>query len=228
MSKNFERPPLTHASGTPVTDNLNIQTAGPRGPALLHDVWLIEKLAHFHREVIPERRMHAKGSGAHGTFTVTHDITRFQGADGRRRVDLLASLSGGRSRGPPGNERAQHLIALGPSNGEKDDGHHDGVDDVAVQREEPREEGAATDCCEKQCAKARRLWHQKQDRADDFQRSGEKAKPLAESDGIELSDHCRGTVELCTAGSNESKPEEDFQKPKSNDFGTAGGCGCGQ
>ena len=77
MSKNFERPPLTHASGTPVTDNLNIQTAGPRGPALLQDVWLIEKLAHFHREVIPERRMHAKGSGAHGTFTVTHDITRY-------------------------------------------------------------------------------------------------------------------------------------------------------
>jgi catalase len=54
---------LTHATGAPVTDNLNIQTAGPRGPALLQDVWLIEKLAHFDREVIPERRMHAKGSG---------------------------------------------------------------------------------------------------------------------------------------------------------------------
>jgi catalase len=48
-----------------------------RGPALLQDVWLIEKLAHFAREVVPERRMHAKGSGAHGTFTVTHDITRY-------------------------------------------------------------------------------------------------------------------------------------------------------
>nr|WP_304511096.1 catalase [Dermacoccus sp. PAMC28757] len=46
-------------------------TAGPRGPILLQDLWLIEKLAHFDREVIPERRMHAKGSGAHGTFTVT-------------------------------------------------------------------------------------------------------------------------------------------------------------
>ncbi|GBL57432.1 catalase [Pseudomonas citronellolis] len=44
---------------------------------LLQDVWLLEKLAHFDREVIPERRMHAKGSGAHGTFTVTHDITRY-------------------------------------------------------------------------------------------------------------------------------------------------------
>ena len=77
MNDQSKRPPLTHASGTPVTDNLNIQTAGPRGPALLQDVWLLEKLAHFHREVIPERRMHAKGSGAHGTFTVTRDITRY-------------------------------------------------------------------------------------------------------------------------------------------------------
>ncbi len=68
---------LTTAHGAPVIDNLNIQTAGPRGPALLQDVWLIEKLAHFAREVIPERRMHAKGAGAHGTFTVTHDITRY-------------------------------------------------------------------------------------------------------------------------------------------------------
>lgn len=68
---------LTTASGAPVADNQNIQTAGPRGPALLQDVWFLEKLAHFDREVIPERRMHAKGSGAFGTFTVTHDITRF-------------------------------------------------------------------------------------------------------------------------------------------------------
>jgi catalase len=68
---------LTTAFGAPVVDNNNIQTAGPRGPALLQDVWFLEKLAHFDREVIPERRMHAKGSGAHGTFTVTHDITRY-------------------------------------------------------------------------------------------------------------------------------------------------------
>src|SRR5213592_1735432 len=70
-------PPMTHATGSPVVDNTNIQTAGPRGPALLQDIWLIEKLAHFDREVIPERRMHAKGWGAHGTFTVTKDITRY-------------------------------------------------------------------------------------------------------------------------------------------------------
>lgn len=73
-------PTLTHATGAPVADNLNIQTAGRRGPALLQDIWLIEKLAHFDREVIPERRMHAKGSGAYGTFTVTHDISRYSKA----------------------------------------------------------------------------------------------------------------------------------------------------
>ncbi|GAA0225646.1 catalase [Castellaniella daejeonensis] len=68
---------LTTAAGAPVADNQNILTAGSRGPALLQDVWLLEKLAHFDREVIPERRMHAKGAGAYGTFTVTHDITRY-------------------------------------------------------------------------------------------------------------------------------------------------------
>jgi len=68
---------LTTAFGCPVSDNQNSMTAGPRGPVLLQDVWLLEKLAHFDREVIPERRMHAKGSGAYGTFTVTHDITKY-------------------------------------------------------------------------------------------------------------------------------------------------------
>jgi catalase len=71
---------MNHATGAPVVDNLNIQTAGPRGPALLQDIWLIEKLAHFDREVIPERRMHAKGWGAHGMFTVTRDITQYSKA----------------------------------------------------------------------------------------------------------------------------------------------------
>jgi len=70
--KNF-----TTAAGAPVADNQNVQTAGPRGPMLLQDVWFIEKLAHFDREVIPERRMHAKGSGAWGSFTVTHDISQY-------------------------------------------------------------------------------------------------------------------------------------------------------
>jgi catalase len=68
---------LTHVSGAPVPNNNDILTAGKRGPLLMQDVWLVEKLAHFDREVIPERRMHAKGSGAYGTFTVTHDITKY-------------------------------------------------------------------------------------------------------------------------------------------------------
>ena len=68
---------LTTGSGAPVPDNQNTLTAGPRGPMLLQDAWFLEKLAHFDREVIPERRMHAKGSGAYGTFTVTHDISKY-------------------------------------------------------------------------------------------------------------------------------------------------------
>jgi catalase len=68
---------LTLTNGAPVGDNQNVLTAGPRGPMLLQDLWFLEKLAHFDREVIPERRMHAKGSGAYGTFTVTHDITQY-------------------------------------------------------------------------------------------------------------------------------------------------------
>ncbi len=66
---------LTTAAGAPVADNQNSRSAGPRGPLLLDDFHLVEKLAHFNREVIPERRVHAKGSGAYGTFTVTADIT---------------------------------------------------------------------------------------------------------------------------------------------------------
>ena len=72
-----EKQKLTSNVGAPVADNQNVLTAGPRGPMLLQDVWFLEKLASFDREVIPERRMHAKGSGAFGTFTVTHDITQY-------------------------------------------------------------------------------------------------------------------------------------------------------
>jgi catalase len=68
---------LTNAAGAPVADNQNSMTAGARGPVVLQDVWLLEKLAHFDREVIPERRVHAKGSGAFGTLKVTHDISRY-------------------------------------------------------------------------------------------------------------------------------------------------------
>lgn len=70
-------PFLTQSNGAPVVDNQNSMTAGQRGPLLMQDVWFLEKMAHFDREVIPERRMHAKGSGAYGTFTVTHDISKY-------------------------------------------------------------------------------------------------------------------------------------------------------
>lgn len=72
---------LTNEVGAPVADNENSKTAGARGPVVMQDVWLLEKLAHFDREVIPERRMHAKGSGAYGTFTVTHDISEYTKAN---------------------------------------------------------------------------------------------------------------------------------------------------
>lgn len=77
---------LTSVNGRPIADNQNTQTAGLRGPVTIQDPWLIEKLAHFDREVIPERRMHAKGAGAYGTFTVTHDITRYTRASIFSRV----------------------------------------------------------------------------------------------------------------------------------------------
>lgn len=68
---------LTAENGRPIADNQNVQTAGLRGPVTIQDPWYIEKLAHFDREVIPERRMHAKGAGAFGTFTVTDDLTPY-------------------------------------------------------------------------------------------------------------------------------------------------------
>jgi catalase len=71
---------LTTASGIPVADNQNSLTAGPRGPVLMQDFHLIEKMAHFNRERIPERVVHAKGAGAFGAFTVTGDITKYSKA----------------------------------------------------------------------------------------------------------------------------------------------------
>src|SRR5271165_5735526 len=72
-----EKATLTTTAGAPIGDNQNSLTAGPRGPVLLEDYQLLEKLAHQNRERIPERTVHAKGWGAHGTFTVTHDITKY-------------------------------------------------------------------------------------------------------------------------------------------------------
>ncbi len=68
---------LTTAFGAPVPDDQNTMTAGQRGPVLLQDLHLLEKLAHFDRERIPERVVHAKGAGAHGYFEVLADVTKF-------------------------------------------------------------------------------------------------------------------------------------------------------
>lgn len=96
-----ERTDITTAQGAPVSNNQDVMTAGPRGPMALQDVWFLEKMAHFDREVIPERRMHAKGSGAFGTFTVTHDITRYTKAKifseiGKKTRDVRPILHGSR------------------------------------------------------------------------------------------------------------------------------------
>ena len=88
---------LTTEFGAPVENNQHSMTAGARGPMLLQDVWFMEKMAHFDREVIPERRMHAKGSGAYGTFTVTHDITKYTKAkifsEVGKKTDLFVRFS---------------------------------------------------------------------------------------------------------------------------------------
>ncbi|MEJ9228369.1 catalase KatA [Peribacillus butanolivorans] len=68
---------LTTSWGAPVGDNQNSITAGQRGPVLIQDVHLLEKLAHFNRERVPERVVHAKGAGAFGTFEVTNDLSKY-------------------------------------------------------------------------------------------------------------------------------------------------------
>ena len=75
-----EKDHLTSNSGSPVYDNENVKTAGEHGPTVMENVWYLEKLGNFDRERIPERVVHAKGSGAFGEFKVTNDITRFTSA----------------------------------------------------------------------------------------------------------------------------------------------------
>ena len=94
---------LTTSSGAPVTDDQNSLTAGPRGPVLMQDWQLIEKLAHFNRERIPERVVHAKGTGAYGTFTLSKDLSDYtiadylNGAGKQTEVFLRFSTVGGES-----------------------------------------------------------------------------------------------------------------------------------
>lgn len=93
----MEKKKMTTAAGSPISDNQNIQTAGERGPALMQNVWMMEKLAHFNRERIPERVVHAKGTGAFGTLTITNDITKYTKAsifaEVGKKTDLLLRFS---------------------------------------------------------------------------------------------------------------------------------------
>ena len=95
-----KRPTLTTDSGMPVADNQNSITAGPRGPVLMQDFLLFEKLAHQNRERIPERAVHAKGSGAYGTLTITHDITEIHQGQGASQTGKKTEASCASRRSP--------------------------------------------------------------------------------------------------------------------------------
>ena len=92
-----DKPTLTTTAGAPIADNQNSLSAGPRGPLLMQDYQLLEKLAHQNRERIAERAVHAKGWGAFGTFTVTHDITKYTKAgifsQVGKKTEMLARFS---------------------------------------------------------------------------------------------------------------------------------------
>ena len=108
---------MTTITGIPVGDNQNSLTAGPRGPVLMQDYLLIEKMAHFNRERIPERVVHAKGSGAHGIFEVTQDITRLTKAKlfdqiGKKTEVFMRFSTVGGEKGSADTERDPRGFAL--------------------------------------------------------------------------------------------------------------------
>ena len=108
---------LTTASGRPYVENENSQSIGERGPLLLQDYILHENMAHFNRERIPERVVNAKGSGAFGTFTVTHDITKFTKAKifsniGKETKVLMRFSTVGGEKGSADTERDPRGFAM--------------------------------------------------------------------------------------------------------------------
>ena len=108
---------LTTGFGMPVDNDLNSMTAGSKGPVLIQDIHLIEKLAHFDRERIPERVVHAKGAGAHGYFEVTHDVTKYTCAkflsEVGKRTEVFARFSTvGGEKGSADSERDPRGFAL--------------------------------------------------------------------------------------------------------------------
>ena len=110
-------PQLTTTAGNPVADNQNSLSAGPRGPLLMQDYQLLEKLAHQNRERIPERTVHAKGTAAYGTLTITHDITKYTKASvfgkiGKQTEALLRFSTVAGERGAADAERDVRGFAL--------------------------------------------------------------------------------------------------------------------
>ncbi len=114
MSENKK---LTTASGIPYYYNEDTMSVGARGPLLLQDFILHEKMAHFNRERIPERVVHAKGSGAYGKFTVTHDISKYTRAKvfnkiGKETKVFLRFSTVGGEKGSADTERDPRGFAL--------------------------------------------------------------------------------------------------------------------
>lgn len=115
MSGDKER--LTTGFGQPVDNDLNSQTAGAKGPVLIQDVHLTEKLAHFDRERIPERVVHAKGAGAHGYFEVTADVSGYTRAAflsevGKRTEVFVRFSTVGGEKGSADSERDPRGFAV--------------------------------------------------------------------------------------------------------------------
>ena len=116
-TENSKTKKLTTASGRPFVENEDTLSAGPRGPLLLQDYILHEKMAHFNRERIPERVVHAKGTGAFGTFTVTHDISKYTKAKifnkiGKQTKLLIRFSTVGGEKGSADTERDPRGFAL--------------------------------------------------------------------------------------------------------------------
>lgn len=110
-------PPMTTAAGAPVVDDQHSQTAGPTGPVLIQDHHLLEKLAQFNRERIPERVVHAKGSGAFGHFEVTRDVrhltkAHFLGAVGKRTEVFVRFSQVAREKGTADTHRDPRGFAV--------------------------------------------------------------------------------------------------------------------
>lgn len=108
---------LTTSLGMPVANDLNTETAGIKGPALVQDIHLIDKLAHFDRERIPERVVHAKGAGAYGYFEVTNDVTRYTRAKflskvGKRTEVFVRFSTVGGEKGSADSERDPRGFAV--------------------------------------------------------------------------------------------------------------------